>query len=91
MATLEVLAGLRAAQRVAYGTVQWIGISGQMHGAVVLDAAERPLRPAILWNDGRAQTECRLLAERVPGIGQIARSATHAGIHGAEAALARDA
>jgi xylulokinase len=72
VATLEVLAGLRAAQRVAYGAVQSIGISGQMHGAVVLDAAERPLRPAILWNDGRAQTECRLLAERVPGIGQIA-------------------
>ena len=43
-----------------------------MHGAVVLDADDRPLRPAILWNDGRAQAECRLLAERVPEIGRIA-------------------
>ena len=51
---------------------QAIGLSGQMHGAVVLDADDRPLRPAILWNDGRAQAECRLLAERVPEIGRIA-------------------
>ncbi|MFL5334182.1 MAG: xylulokinase, partial [Geminicoccaceae bacterium] len=71
-ATLEALAALRSAQLEAYGAVRSIGISGQMHGAVVLDTAERPLRPAILWNDGRAQIECRLLAERVPGIGQIA-------------------
>ena len=49
-----------------------IGLSGQMHGAVLLDAHDRPLRPAILWNDGRAQAECRLLAERVPELGQIA-------------------
>ena len=38
----------------------------------VLDAADRPLRPAILWNDGRAQAECRLLIERVPDLGRIA-------------------
>ena len=35
-----------------------IGLSGQMHGAVLLDAAERVLRPAILWNDGRSHAEC---------------------------------
>src|ERR671916_69745 len=37
-----------------------------------LDSADGPLRPAILWNDGRAQAECRLLAERVPDLGRIA-------------------
>ena len=35
-----------------------IGLAGQMHGLVVLGADERPLRPAILWNDGRSQPQC---------------------------------
>jgi len=35
-----------------------IGLSGQMHGLVVLDAGNRPLRPAILWNDQRTAAEC---------------------------------
>jgi xylulokinase len=35
-----------------------IGLSGQMHGLVALDAKERPVRPAILWNDGRTQAQC---------------------------------
>ncbi len=34
-----------------------IGLSGQMHGAVVLDAGGAVLRPAILWNDSRAHAE----------------------------------
>eukprot|EP01084_Bolivina_argentea_P147577 258174_1 len=33
--------------------VKALGIAGQMHGATVLDAQQRVLRPAILWNDGR--------------------------------------
>ena len=39
-----------------------IGLSGQMHGALLLDAADRPVRPAILWNDGRATAEAMALA-----------------------------
>ena len=35
-----------------------IGLTGQMHGAVLLDAAGDVLRPAILWNDQRTATEC---------------------------------
>ena len=42
-----------------------IGLSGQMHGLVALGGDGRPLRPAILWNDGRAQRECELIEERV--------------------------
>jgi xylulokinase len=34
-----------------------IGLSGQMHGLVALDASDTPLRPAILWNDGRSQPQ----------------------------------
>src|SRR5436190_1826394 len=42
-----------------------IGLSGQMHGLVALDAAERPLRPAILWNDGRTQAQCEEIEARI--------------------------
>ena len=42
-----------------------LGFSGQMHGLVVLDAADRVLRPAILWNDQRTATECAAIEERL--------------------------
>ena len=42
-----------------------IGLSGQMHGLVVLGDDGEPLRPAILWNDQRTAAECREIEERV--------------------------
>jgi xylulokinase len=42
-----------------------IGLSGQMHGLVVLDDTGRVLRPAILWNDQRTQAECDEIERRV--------------------------
>jgi xylulokinase len=42
-----------------------VGLSGQMHGLVVLDAEQRILRPAILWNDQRTAAECAEIEERV--------------------------
>jgi xylulokinase len=47
-----------------------IGLSGQMHGATLLDRDGAVLRPAILWNDGRSDVECAEL-EQVPGFRQI--------------------
>lgn len=35
-----------------------VAISGQMHGAVLLDDADRPVRPCIIWSDTRSQAEC---------------------------------
>ena len=52
-------AGLRA--RIA-----GVGLAGQMHGATVLGDDDRPLRPAILWNDGRSFAECAELEAAVP-------------------------
>jgi len=51
----------RAAERALArlgGKPTAIGLSGQMHGLVVLDHEERVLRPAILWNDQRTAAEC---------------------------------
>jgi xylulokinase len=42
-----------------------IGLSGQMHGLVCLDARDRVLRPAILWNDQRTGEQCAEIEERV--------------------------
>ena len=43
-----------------------VGLAGQMHGATLLGADDRPLRPAILWNDGRSFAECAVLEAAVP-------------------------
>ncbi len=53
-AALEQLAAL--APR-AMADTRAIGLSGQMHATVLLDEADRPIRPAMLWNDGRAHAE----------------------------------
>lgn len=47
------------------GPADGIGLSGQMHGLVVLDRDDRVLRPAILWNDGRSQRQCDMLIEEL--------------------------
>jgi xylulokinase len=55
----------------ALAAVQGIGLSGQMHGAVVLDERREVLRPAILWNDTRASAQCAELEAREPRSQQI--------------------
>jgi xylulokinase len=57
----------QALDALGVADVAGIGLSGQMHGLVVLDDAARVLRPAILWNDGRTGAECDELEERVGG------------------------
>lgn len=52
--------------------IRGIGLSGQMHGATLLDAAGQPLRPAILWNDGRSAPQCAELERRLPELPKIA-------------------
>ncbi len=47
-----------------------IGLSGQMLGAVLIDRDDRPVRDCILWNDGRATEESRILLAAVPEIGR---------------------
>ena len=54
-----VMAALRDAHDLR--GVRAIGLSGQMHGATLLDKDARPLRPAILWNDTRAAQEAAIL------------------------------
>src|SRR5258707_4200793 len=55
-----------------------IGLSGQMHGLVALDERDRPLRPAILWNDGRSQEQCRAIEARLGLEGVVALTGNRA-------------
>jgi len=67
-ATLSAIDELAANHPRAVAAVAGVGLSGQMHGAVLLDAADRVLRPCILWNDGRSAAECRTLEAAFPAL-----------------------
>jgi xylulokinase len=71
-ATCAAVQALRAQAPEAFAELTAIGLSGQMHGATLLDAADRVLRPAILWNDTRASAECAELTACCPRLSLIA-------------------
>jgi len=60
-ATETAVEALLASHGDRLAAVRGIGLSGQMHGATLIDAACRPLRPAILWNDTRSHAEAARL------------------------------
>ncbi|WGF88461.1 xylulokinase [Marinivivus vitaminiproducens] len=70
-AVLTTLDALRADQRTAFETTEGIGLSGQMHGAVVLDGKGQVLRPCILWDDVRSTAECVAFEEAFPDSRQV--------------------
>ena len=74
-ACLQALDLLRAHE--AFARVACIGLSGQMHGAVLLGADDRVLYPAILWDDSRAVAEAEQLG---PGFAQVTGSLPMAGL-----------
>ena len=71
-ATERAMQRLKAEHGAALAQVRAIGLSGQMHGAVLMDAAGEVLRPAILWNDGRSGAECAELEAACPRLHAIA-------------------
>jgi xylulokinase len=72
-------AAVRALPADLRAQVAGIGLSGQMHGAVLLGADDRPLRPAILWNDGRSAAQCTALESEVPTLRTITGNAAMPG------------
>lgn len=71
-ATQSAIDQLKVSHPKELAAVAGIGLSGQMHGATLLDAADKPLRPAILWNDVRSAVECGELEARCPSLRAIA-------------------
>ena len=47
------------------GEIVGIGLTGQMHGSVFLDASDKSIRPALLWNDQRTEKQCEEITEAV--------------------------
>jgi xylulokinase len=60
-AAKDAIESLRAQFPMEFGGIRAIGLSGQMHGAVILDQAGKPLTPAILWNDTRCAAQAAVL------------------------------
>lgn len=64
-ATVEAVRRVLETSGVAGSEVEAVGLTGQMHGSVLLDAANDVVRPAILWNDQRTEAECDEIRRRV--------------------------
>ncbi|KMK66224.1 xylulokinase [Puniceibacterium sp. IMCC21224] len=52
--------------------IRGLGLSGQMHGTVLLDRDDAVIRPAILWNDGRSAAQCLALQKYAPELANVA-------------------
>lgn len=71
-ASAAVLDRLAAEHPKLMSGVAALGLSGQMLGVALIDAAGRPIRPAPLWNDGRAAAECAELEATVADFADLA-------------------
>ncbi|OON41145.1 xylulokinase [Izhakiella australiensis] len=71
-ATQQAVSALRPKVGAQWSEIRAIGLSGQMHGAVLLDSADKVLRPCILWNDTRSAAECAELTAHTPELHTIA-------------------
>ncbi|MDO9417602.1 xylulokinase [Pararhizobium sp.] len=89
-AVCESMDGLAAHHGRELASVKGIGLSGQMYGATVLDASDRPLRPAILWNDTRTEKQCADLEARAPDVRRIAGRKPTPGVTATKLAWLRD-
>lgn len=63
--TVTAITEMRERSGVAASEIVSIGLTGQMHGSVLLDDAGEVVRPAILWNDQRTARECDEIRRRV--------------------------
>ena len=79
-ACVQALAQLRAGWPQDYAQIACIGLSGQMHGAVLLDSHDKVIRPAILWNDARADAEAAALARDYRAYADVTGSLPMAGL-----------
>lgn len=79
--TKKVLFKLRDGNREAFGQIEAVGFSGQMHGIVLTDENGIPLRPAILWLDQRSKKELGKIYRKIDleKMGNIFRNRVYTG------------
>jgi xylulokinase len=78
-ATNAVVKTLRKAKPKAVAAIAGIGLSGQQHGATLLDKDGKVLRPCILWNDARSFAECADILAATPNAKAISGNIPLAG------------
>src|SRR6185437_7146315 len=61
----EAITGAMALSELAGSEIEAVGLTGQMHGCVMLDANGEVLRPALIWCDQRTQPQCDWLTEKI--------------------------
>ena len=64
-AVVESIRKVLAVDGVRADEIGCIGLSGQMHGSVLLDEADKILRPALLWCDQRTEKQCREITTKI--------------------------
>ncbi len=64
-AAREAIAGAMAASELTGSEIEAVGLTGQMHGCVMLDVEGKVLRPALIWCDQRTQPQCDWLTEKI--------------------------
>ncbi|WP_296256394.1 MULTISPECIES: xylulokinase [unclassified Pseudomonas] len=79
-ACADALGQLRSEHPQAWKRIQCLGLSGQMHGAVLLNGAGQILYPAILWDDSRAVAQAEQLNRDFPDYPRITGSLAMAGL-----------
>ncbi len=66
-ATVATIRDVLASAELKPAEVTGVGLSGQMHGSVFLDADGHVIRPALLWNDQRTSAQCAEIEEKAGG------------------------
>ena len=84
-ATVKSIRAVLASAAVRGDAVKAIGLSGQMHGSVFLDAADQVLWPALLWNDQRTEAECAEITTRAGGRKALIRLVANPALTGFQA------
>ena len=64
-AAVKAIRGILAESRVSSSDVRGIGLSGQMHGLVILDKSNQVIRPALIWCDQRSQEQVDAVNRRI--------------------------
>ncbi|MDZ4852821.1 MAG: xylulokinase [Pirellulaceae bacterium] len=81
-ATVKTVQGVMKKSKVKPSDVKAIGLSGQMHGSVFLDAKHKVIRRALLWNDQRTSAECEEITTRAGGRDQLIKMVANPALTG---------
>lgn len=81
-ATIKTVGQVLASGKFKVADVAGVGLSGQMHGSVFLDADGKVIRPALLWNDQRTAAECAEIEQRAGGREALVRMVANPALTG---------